>query len=211
MKLRLIIFNLFLLNVVCYGQKTIFHEYYNTDSDIHIKEWNIDKNDLPNQFVKEIIDNKDRVIELKFFRNGSLNYSHLCYLSVWIKYEYPDDTTIVAYFLDSVGKENAEIECGMPSKTTYNLSKDKKIILKTTSEYNLDKNLYLKNGWTESELKKAIKDLESEKSKDIVVDYYDKCFSKLNKEYPVAVDFEIDRFLFSEKEKEEIEKCLNNE
>ena len=210
MKLRLIIFNLFLLNVVCYGQKTLFHEYYNTASDIHIKEWNIDKNDLPNQFVKETIDNKDRVIELKFFRNGSLKYSHLCFLSVWIKYEYPDDTTIVAYFLDSEGKENAEIECGMPSKTTYNLSQDKKIILKTTSEYNLDKEFYLKNGWTESELKKAIEELESEKSKDIVVDYYDKSFSKLSKEYPVSVDFEMDKLLFSEKEKEEIEKCLNN-
>ncbi len=210
MKLRLILFILLFLNINCYGQKIIFHEYYNTASDIHVKEWNVDKNNLPKKYVEETIDNNGRVTELKFYKDGSLKYSHLCYLSVWIKFEYPNDTTIVAYFLDSDGKENADIECGMPSKTTYTLSQDKKKINKTKSEFNLKKKLYLDNGWTESKLNDAIKTVESEKGNDLVIAYYSMSFAKLNKTYPVLSEFQIEDFQFSEKENKEIIKCLKN-
>lgn len=212
MKLRLIIFTLFCITSVCLGQKTIFHEYYNTASDVHIKKWNIDKNNLPDQFIKETIDNRNRVTELKFYKNNSLIYSHLCFLNVWIKYEYPNDTTITAYFLDYNGKENAEIECGIPSKTSYILSDDTKYILNSISEYNLDnKELYLKNGWSEIELENAIKELNSETNNISVIPYYSKSFSKLNKIYPVSTDYKMLDFQLSDKEKEEIKVYINKQ
>lgn len=200
---------LILIGILTHGQtKQYFHEFYETASDIHINKWNIDEENLPLAYVQETVDSKNRVIELKFFTNKSLNYDHLCYISVWIKYEYPNDTTIIEYYLDSNGEENAEIECDMPSKTTFILSQDRKRILKTKSEYNFDKHFYLNNGWTETELNEIIETLTSEKRTDLVISYFSKSYQKLNKLFPVSKDFKIEQILFSEKEKEEIIKSL---
>ena len=200
---------LILTGILSYGQiKQYFHEFYETASDIHISKWNIDKENLPLAYVMETVDSKNRVIELKFFTNKSLNYDHLCYIYVWIKYEYPDENTIIEYYLDSNGEENAEIECEMPSKTIFKLSKDNREILNTKSEYNIDREFYLNNGWSEKELNGIIKSLKSENSQDRIVDYYSKSYYKLNKIFPISKDFKIEQYLFSEKEKEQIIKSL---
>jgi hypothetical protein len=208
MKNNLLIYLFVFITYSSTGQKTIFHDYVRTASDIHIENWNIEKNNLSSQYVEETIDSKGRVTELKFYREESLKYSHLCYLSVWIKYEYPNDTTIVALFLDSDGKENAEIECEIPSKTTYWLSDDQRTIVKSISEYNLDKQFYLDNGWTESELKSVVQELKRENRLERVVSYYSKSYAKYDNVYPVSSDFDKDNLYFSEKEKDEIDKIL---
>lgn len=189
-------------------KQTLFHEYYETSSDQHIKRWNIGKDSLPSNYVMEIIDNKGRVVELKFFKNNSLKYDKLCYLSSWIKYEYPDDKTIITYFLNFEGDEDADIECEMPSKFTYTLSDDKKTILDTKSEYNFDKDFYLQNGWNENELNSALNYLKSEKRNHRLISYFDKSYNKMNGVFPVSHNFKIEELMYNETEKNEILKIL---
>ena len=210
-KMRHILISILIFSgITSFGQtKQYFHKFYETASDIHISEWNIDKDKLPSAYVQETVDSNNRVIELKFFKNKTLKYDHLCYIYVWIKYEYPDENTIIEYFLDSNGEENAEIECEMPSKTIFKLSKDKRKIINTKSEYNIDREFYLNNGWTEKDLNGIIESLKSEESIYRIVSYYDKSYYKLNKIFPVSKDFQIEQFLFSNKEKEEILKSIN--
>jgi hypothetical protein len=181
----------------------LYHEFEETASDIHIVKWNIDKNELPSNYVLETVDSKGRVIELKFFKNNTLKYDRLCYLSVWVKYEYPNENKIIAYFLNSEGNEDADFECEMPSKCIYELSADKKIILDTKSEYNINKEFYLNNGWVEEELNKTLEYLNSEQNIHRIISYYDKSFNKMNKLFPVSNEFIINDFVFSELEKEE--------
>ena len=206
-KFQLILTFLFLATLG-FGQKMLYHEYYTTASNMHIEKWNIDKNNLPDYYVQETVDSENRVTELKFFRNGSLDYVHLCYLSVWIKYEYPNDTTLIAYHLDSNGKEDAEIECNMPSRTTFILSQDKRTILESKSEYNIDKELYLNNGFTEEELDKIIDSLESDNRTSRSVSYYSMSYYKLSGIFPVSKYFEIGPYDYSDKEKEQILESL---
>ncbi len=186
----------------------LYHEFDETSSDQHIKRWNISKDSLPTDYVMETVDDKGKVIELKFYKNNSLKYDKLCYLSSWIKYEYPDDKTVIAYFLNSEGNEDADIECEMASKCTYTLSDDKKTISNTKSEYNLDKDFYLKNGWNEDELNKTLEYLNSEQTNHKLILYLDKSFSKMNGIFPVSKDFNIDDLMYNVTEKNEILKII---
>ena len=210
MKSHLLFFSLVLYGSVCFGQKTVFHKYYETESDYHISQWKINKNKLPNWYLQETVDSVNRVIELKLFNNGRVEDNNLCYLHTWIKYEYPNDTTIIEYYLNSSGEEDAVFECDMPSKTIFFLSKDKRTILKTISEYNFDEEFYLQNGWTGEELKKVIDKLKSEDGTDRFVSYYKMSYYKLNGIFPISKDFTIEHFLFSDKEKRQILKSISN-
>jgi len=208
MKSSLFIFFLVLISSICFGQKTVFHKYYETASDYHISQWKINKNKLSNSYVQETVDCANRVTELKLFNNGRVVENHLCYLHTWIKYEYPNDTTIVEYYLSSSGEEDAAFECDMPSKTTFILSKDKRTILKSNSEYNFDEEFYLQNGWTKEELKRVIDQLKSEDGTDRCVSYYTMSYYKLNGIFPVSKDFKIEPFSFSDKEEKQIIKSI---
>jgi hypothetical protein len=198
-----------LIRFACLGQtRTIYHEFYETASDIHIKKWNIDKTNLPSAYVQETVDNQNRVIELKFFKDGTLHYDHLCFVNVWIKYKYPDNKTIVEYYLNSNGQEDAVIDCDMPSKTTFTLSENQKIILNIKSEYNVDKSFYIKKGWNEKKIDDILKLLESEKHTDRFVSYFSKSYYKMNGIYPISNEFDINDLLLSDVEKAEIQKSL---
>jgi hypothetical protein len=59
MKSSLFIFSLVLYGSICFGQKTVFHKYYETASDYHISQWNINKNKLPNCYVQETVDRQN--------------------------------------------------------------------------------------------------------------------------------------------------------
>ena len=96
------------------------------------------------------------------------------------------------------------------SKTTFFLSKDKRTILKTISEYNFDEEFYLQNGWTKEELKRVIEKLKSEDGTDRFVSYYKMSYYKLNGIFPISKDFTIEHFLFSDKEKRQILKSISN-
>jgi len=194
----------------CYGQtKTIYHEYEPTASDFAIIKWNISKDKLPKNYLAETIDSHGRVIELKFFENNSSMFDRLCYLSPWIKYEYPNDTTIIEHYLNGIGLPESGLECEMPSKVTYHLNKDKDLILNTQPEYLLDTTLYLANGWTLNSINEALIGVKENQKTYAIVDYFSKSKAKLNGKFPVSRDFDIKVFYFNITEKPEIEKALN--
>lgn len=193
----------------CCGQtKVVYHEYEPTASDFSIVRWNISKDALPKYYVAETIDKKGRVIELKFYQNKSTIFERLCYLVPWIKYEYPNDTTIIQYNLDGYGHPESGLECEVPSKVIYHLSKDKTQILSSKSEYQIDKVLYLANGWTIKAINDALNALKTDQTTYQSVDYYSNSKSKLNGKFPISKNFDINEYYFNHAEKTEIEKAL---
>jgi len=186
----------------------LYHSYNNSASDFHINKWNIDSINLPARYVIEKVDQKGRVKELKFFKEKSLKYSILCYLNPWVKFDYPSERIIIAYFLNYKGEEDANIECGMPSKITYYLSEDRKTIIDSKSEYNLNKEFYIKNGWDKTELENLLETLNSEKLNSQVVSYFSNSFNKMNGIYPTSKEFNIKDALLSDAEKNEILKSV---
>ena len=203
--LQILIFVSLLMNVSCSGQEKILkHEFEPTASDFRISKWNLKQTETNEYYLTEKIDSQNRVTELKFYKNGENDFDHLCYLQTWIKYEYPNDSTIVQTNLNLKGIPEANIECELASKVIYHLSENKKRIKKTESEYKFDQTPYLKNGWTEKEIVELIKELKSTEKTANIIDFYSKSTSKLNGIFPVSSEFDIEQYYFSELEKEKI-------
>ncbi|MGZ0016944.1 hypothetical protein [Yeosuana sp. AK3] len=203
--LHILIFVSFLMNISCNGQeKIVNHQFEPTASDFRISKWNIKQNETSDYYLTEKIDSQNRVTELKFYKNGKNDFDHLCYLQTWVKYEYPNDFTIVQTNLNINGIPEANIECELASKVTYHLSENKKRIIKTESEYKFDQTPYLKNGWTEKEIIELVKELKVNEKTAYIIDFYSKSSSKLNGIFPVSSEFDIEQFYFSELEKEKI-------
>jgi hypothetical protein len=200
---------LFLLNVSCIRQKKkYYHEFEPTASEFRITKWNIKQIDSVNYYVSEQIDSENRVIELKFYENGKNNFSHLCYLQTWVKYEYPNDTTIIQLNLNNKNVPEANIECESPSKITYHLSADQKLILRTEYEYDFDHSHYENIGWTEEFISKILSELKSQESSASLINFYSKSFEKLNGIFPVNNEFDIKTFYFSKLEKEKVKSGI---
>jgi hypothetical protein len=203
--LQILIFVSLLMNLSCSGQEKILkHEFEPTASDFRISKWNLKQTETNEYYLTEKIDSQNRVTELKFYKNGENDFDHLCYLQTWIKYEYPNDSTIVQTNLNLKGIPEANIECELASKVIYHLSENKKRIKKTESEYKFDQTPYLKNGWTEKEIVELIKELKSTEKTANIIDFYSKSTSKLNGIFPVSSEFDIEQYYFSELEKEKI-------
>ena len=103
----------------CRLHKRKLSRFHETSSNFRILEWNIDKDELPNLYLKETIDEFGRVTELKFYSGDKVIMNSLCDLAPWYKIEYPNDTTIVVSNFNSLGEIGGNIECGTPSKTTF--------------------------------------------------------------------------------------------
>jgi hypothetical protein len=203
--LTILIFVSFLMNINCNGQENIsYHKFEPTASDFGITKWDISQKDSSYYYLTEKVDSKNRVTELKFYENGKSSFDHLCYLQTWVKYEYPDDTTIIQTNLNSEGIPEANIECELPSKIIYHLSENKKSIISTEYEYEFDHIHYQKIGWTKEFLSGIITELESHESNASIIDFYSKSLNKLNGIFPVNNEFDIDTFYFSTLEKEKI-------
>jgi hypothetical protein len=203
--LQILFFVSFIMNLSCNGQERILkHEFEPTASDFRISKWNLKQNETSDYYLTEKVDSQNRVIELKFYKKSKSDFDHLCYLQTWIKYEYPNDFTIIQTNLNSNGVPEANIECEIASKIIYHLSNDKKRILKTEFEYKFDQTPYLKNGWKEEAIIKLIKELKANEKTANIIDYYSKSFAKMNGIFPVNSEFNIEQFYFSELEKERI-------
>lgn len=195
-----IVYYLILLvsNVTLFGQtRVIYHEYRPTDSwETPIVRWNISKDSLPRWYIKEKIDDKNRVLELIFYSGNNVNDNKLCMFIPWIKFNYPNDTTIVQKFFDNDGKIiNDREDCLIAPEVVYHLSVDKKKILRTKIFK------YDKNG-----LKQAIVDPEQHDAG--YISFYEFSLSKMNNRFPITDNFNIDEFHFNDLEKQEIERLL---
>jgi hypothetical protein len=168
--------------------RVIYHEYRPTDSsDTPIVQWDISSDSLPRWYIKESIDNHGRVIALQFYNGRNLNDYGVCGFIPWIKFEYPNDTTIIQSFLDTKGKFMGDLECGNPSQVKYHLSRDKKFILSSRIEIFIDTISYLKRGYT---MDKIIQLSNNLKNETIVneINYYSMSKAKLNSIFPVVKD-----------------------
>lgn len=196
--------------VSCSENKKIYHEFEPTASDFSIVKWNIEKRILPEYFLIETIDWNGRVIELKFFKKNKIITNRLCYLVPWIKFEYPNDTTITQFNLEENGNLISGLECEVPSKVTYTLNKSQTLILESIPEYQIDFKHYMDKGWTNESILKAMELLEENQNPYQTIDYFSKSKSKLNGKYPVSKNFDIDDYYFNQLEKQEIEKAFQN-
>ncbi|WP_373060315.1 hypothetical protein [Zunongwangia sp. H14] len=196
---------LIIISLQIYSQERLFyHQFEPTASDFKVVKWNIKKDSLPPHYFTEKIDSDNRVTELKFYKDGKNNFDHLCYLITWIKFEYPNAETIIQLNLNDKGIPEANFECGLPSRTTYYLSKDQREIIKSEDEFKFNYTPYLKNNWTKKEIEKVINELKSEEETASIVNYYSKSFYKLNNIFPVDNEFDITIFYFSDLEKENV-------
>src|ERR1035437_2970135 len=188
--------------------KTYYHEYRETASDFRIVKWNLSTDSLPGNYIKETIDKFGRVIELKYFENKVLKTDQLCYLSTWIKYQYPNDSVIIELNLGIDGKPESNFECGIHSKTIYYITKDKRNILKTEYEYKIDTAFYLSNDFTKISIIEAIKELKKDEKTALVIDGYSESIAKLNGIFPVSKKFDTTGTDYNKLEMKEIIKAL---
>lgn len=186
-----------------------FHEFNRTASSFRTSKRNISPSKLPEYYFIETIDNRGRVTDIKFMQNGKIIGNRLCYLSPWIKFEYPDSKTVVTYNLNSDGSKLSSIECDMWYKTIYTLDDSQTKILNTQIEYAIDTAQLIKNGWKEDELLRALERLEEEEQpQPIMIDGYEKSTAKLNGKFPISTKFELKHFSYTGLEYEEMKKIL---
>jgi len=203
----------FLIFIFCFSNctklnKTYYHEYEETASDYRIVKWNLSVDSLPRYYIKETTDKFGRVIELKYFENKVLKTDNLCFLSTWIKYQYPNDSVIIELNLGIDGNQESSIECGKPSKTIYYLTNDKRKILKTETEYKIDTALYLAGGFTKELIKEVVKEIKKGEKTSWLIDGYSESISKLNGIFPVSKEFDTTLLNYNKLEMTEIIKVL---
>ncbi|MBD0405488.1 SH3 domain-containing protein [Flammeovirga sp. EKP202] len=189
--------------------KKIYHEFEPTASSFRTLKRNIETSNLPQYYYIETVDEHGRVIDLRFIENGKIIGNHLCYLTPWIKFEYPDPTTIISYNLYSDGSKFSSIECEKWYKTTYKINIQQSKILKAEIEYSIDTSAYLNDyGWTKEELMPALEKLKSQKFTPRFVTGFIKSTAKLNGHFPIGEKFDVQTYSYTGLEFEEIKKLV---
>lgn len=193
------------------SNKKIFHEFSKTASSLRTSERNISSSDLSDYYFIETIDDQGRVIDIKFTYKGKIIRNRLCYLSPWIKYEYPSPQTVISYNLDYDGSKLSSIECDMWYKTTYTLDDSQTKILKTQIEYAIDTMKLIEKGWKKDVLERTLEGLRKAKQpQPIMIDGYEKSATKLNGKFPISDKFDLKHFSHTGLEYEELKNIINN-
>ncbi|WP_323756351.1 SH3 domain-containing protein [Roseivirga sp.] len=191
------------------SNKKLYHEFERTASSFRTSKRNISPSELPVHYFVETIDNKGRVIDIRFMYKGKIIDNHLCYLAPWVKYEYPDPYTVISYNLNSDGSKLSDIECDLWYKSTYTLNAEQTKILNTHIEYSIDTAQLIKYGWEKEELFEALNDLRNrDQPKPIMINDFDKSSSKLNGKFPISDDFNIEIFKYSGLVYEELKSII---
>jgi len=94
-----------------------YHKLRLSDSSPVVEKWNVNVNDVGKYYVIETVDSLNRVIELRFIKDGKL-FLQSCYVTPIIKYEYKNDD-IITYFYKNENELRTELECGDFQKTIY--------------------------------------------------------------------------------------------
>jgi len=124
-----------LTNLIYCQDKVLFHEYSPTASSWNIIRWNLTDTSNVIWILKEVVDEKERVIELEFLKNGKLNGDILCYLPNRVTYNYNDDQIIETLYQDN--DEMEATDCEIPYKSIYHLDSLGYILkIETFSKYN---------------------------------------------------------------------------
>ncbi|MFY0602015.1 MAG: hypothetical protein JXR03_20240 [Cyclobacteriaceae bacterium] len=190
--------------------KKLYHEFDRTASSFRTSRRNIDTTNLPRHYFVETIDGRGRVIDIKFFENGSIIDDRLCYLSPWIKYECPNESTIIQYNLNANGTILSDIECETWYKTIYNLNDERTEIVNTEVLYLIDTAKYINTyGWPKEQLLNTLKELHSNPPKLRMINGYEKSVAKLNGLFPTSKEFDIKIYWYTGLEFEELKEAIN--
>ncbi len=186
-----------------------YHQYGATASSFRLMKRNIDSNDLPDSYLIETIDIRGRVCDLIFFWEGEIVSNHLCYLPPWIKYEYPNDTTIIHRKFDSNGQPFLSLECEVWHQTTYHLNSDQTKIIKVNREVKIDTAQYLNEyGWDKDLLFNVLREMNQTEPGLGSIEDYKKSTAKLNGKFPIGKDFKLQKYGDPDLEYEEIKALL---
>lgn len=189
----------------------LYHEFEPTASDFRITKRNISKEVLPPYYLVESVDSKGRVIELKFYDEEGVLSDNLCDLTPWIKYEYPNENTIIVHHFESDGSKQSVFECETWYKTTYTIDDSKTRILDSKIEYSFNiQELANDLGWTVEQLKAEMKSRYENQPKPSTISGYWKSVSKLNGKFPIREKFDIERYSYIGLEYEEVKEIIKN-
>jgi len=203
------------------GQTIIYHEYYSTASDFMIVRWNIPKDSLKfvEEYVEEKIDKEGRVVQLQFLEKDKPLKSRLCYLPDIVKFEYPNDTTIIEYLLEADSAKMNAMDCQVAYKTVYTINKEY-IITNAKFEYYID-TTFVHGGEPQTSENIAIElDFFRRNLVDSTVNadarsfvrWYSESYAKLNRHFPVSKEFSTYNWLdYKFEESKDIRKCLGKE
>jgi hypothetical protein len=189
MKKTLITLSIIFLTVYAFAQeKTIFHEYIPTASSWDIIKWNLKDTTNVIWTLKEIVDEKGRVKELDFLKNGKVIDDNLCYLANRVTYEYKKGQIIEKLFQSE--EEFLTTDCEMPYKSIYYLDSSNYIFkIERFAKYDFSgmDSTQIKQ-WKEwvPELKVLTPD-----STQLEIDYYYYSFAKLNGIYPTSKNYKL--------------------
>ncbi len=183
MKQNILILTFTIFGFLANGQeKTLFHSYSPTASSWKIIERNIRDTTNVIWVLKEIVDEKGRVKELQFLKNGKLISDHLCYLANRVTFAYQPNKIIEELFWDSTPP--IANECDINCKTVYHLTNNHIDSLEMFHCFDTE-------NYTEEEVNNA-KRYAPERftficndSTNTEIDYYYHSYAKLNGIYPV--------------------------
>ena len=196
MKQTIIILTIILSGIIN-AQEVDYHLYSPTASSWDIVEFSL-YNKKGHQFLlKETIDNKGRVIELEFLKDGKLINDPLCYLANRVKFEYLDNKIIETLYHNN--QYLFATDCEMYFQTVYNLD-DAGYILKTesisiydSSEVEKDEIEKLKEWFPEKKI-----EMDSI-GKNLEVEYYYHSSAKMNGIYPINRNYKyIDDYYYGD-------------
>ena len=179
----------------------LYHSFEESTSSWYITRWNISVDSLPKQYLKETIDNKGRVIELSFFENDNLLTQMLCDFAPIIRFEYPNDSTIVVSKFWDDKNYAGNLECNSESKTTYYFDPDYFFLTYFKSEIimsEIERSWWLSDdgGLTEEQLNSSLESINREGEEPIDIWWYSFSYNKLNGISPVKRDFNVDKIPF---------------
>jgi hypothetical protein len=187
-----------------------YHDCMPTASDYTVNEWKIGPANAATYKLRETIDPKGRVVELRFLKNGSTYENPLCYLPNKITYRYSKKTITETLYVNDAPMYASV--CEMWHKSVYHIDNDG-YIDKVVRHYVLDTDnndsLKLK------EIREWLPEFKQITHADqpLQIMFYNLSLAKMNGHYPVSknYDFEKDRYRFSPVEASAIRVALQRQ
>lgn len=163
-----------------------YHLWAPTASTPRITKWNVQEVDAKEYFVQETIDEKNRVIEIKFMLNKDSIYNDFTIFESPITRFYYDENKITVVDYDSKFQPAELFEAGLATQLTYFLNKAN-FIETVTAKVFVSKDLLDYFGI--ETIKNGVKEIKENVMPTIIFPYYF-TDSKMNGVVPKAENFD---------------------
>ncbi len=166
--------------------KVKYHLWESTASTPGIVKWNIKEKDAKEYFIQETIDEKNRVIEIKFMRNIDSVYNDFTIFESPITRFYYEDNKITVVDYDSKFQPAELFEAGLATQLTYLLNNENSIKAVTAKVYVSDD---LMDYFGKETIKKGVEQIKENVIPTIIFPYYF-TDSKMNGVIPKGENFD---------------------